>query len=163
MSGNVERRVEEMLRSDAADARRAPSPGLRARVSAAIESDAAVHGGAPSLRGSWRGRVRDGLVAASVLVAAALWGFAFLRLSPKEPASLVASAGAEPDAAGFTWKGALDAVQGSASPQRLSIAIDSSLFGELENISQDALRAARFLAGRIPAPLVEGDATSSSR
>jgi hypothetical protein len=161
MNGDVERRIEETLRSEAAGARRDPAQGLRARVAAAIESDTAAKGRAPIVRRPWRGRVQDALVAASVLVAAGLWGFAFLRLSPKEQGSPVAMADTAQDAAGFTWKGAIDAVENSASPQRLSLAIDTSLFGELENISNDALRAARFLAGRVPAPLVEGDLSAS--
>lgn len=161
MSGDVERRVEELLKTEVAGARRDPPQGMRARVAAAIESGAAGEGRGPIGGRTWRGRVRDGLVAASVLIAASLWVFALLRLSPHDPSSLAVQDRPSESVAGFTWKDAFDAVQGSASPRRLSVAIDSSLFGELDNISRDALRAARFLAGRVPAPLVEGDLSSS--
>lgn len=163
MSGDVERRVEELLKTEVAGARRDPPRGMHARIAAAIESGAAGKSRGPISGSTWRGRVQDGLVAASVLIAASLWLLALLRLSPHDPSSLSVQNQPSADVAAFTWKDAFDAVQGSASPRRLSVAIDSSLFSELDNISHDALRAARFLAGRVPAPLVEGDLSSSPR
>jgi len=49
------------------------------------------------------------------------------------------------------WSAGLSAIQ--SSPETLSTALDDSLFGELDDIAQDATRAARFLVGRLPASL----------
>jgi hypothetical protein len=113
--------------------------------------------------------VQDALVAASVLVAVGLWAFALVRLPPhgSAPIAVDSAAAADspasdpsaPDAS--TPDPSTIARLASATPRSLGSAIDGSLLGELENITQDALGAARFLAGRVPTPLVERETSSS--
>jgi hypothetical protein len=52
---------------------------------------------------------------------------------------------------------------GKWTPQRLSVAVDGSLLDELGRIGEDASRAARFLVGRLPAPLASTSQRDSPR
>jgi hypothetical protein len=165
-----------LLRNEAQGARREPSPALRARIMAELESgrmtgatkDAAL--ARPTGRRAWRGRVQDLLVAALVLFAIGAWGFAFLREVPsgtRVPTSSNANL-----ATGLFAPGEAGSLAGAVAPQALSqlaratpgslrTAIDGSLLAELGNIASDATRAAHFLVGRLPAPLVTRAAEDS--
>lgn len=109
--------------------------------------------------------MQDALVAAAVLAAIGVWGFAFLREPPQGVPPSTARSGAPQDGLGAPGEDGFLALESSASPAALAqlaratprslhTAIDASLLGELGNIVQDARLAAHFLVGRVPAPLV---------
>jgi hypothetical protein len=167
MNQSSNERVDDLLRQSAASARRAPPAELRASVAARIESRASRArvgvDNAPLVHersSAWRSRVQDVLAAAAVVIAIGVWGFAFLRPLPSgapppsvadnarpAPGDALAIAVGEPAAAPLL-------AAARATPGTLRAAIDDSLFAELGNIAHDATRAARFLVGRVPAPLV---------
>ena len=177
MNRRPARQIEDMLRSGAPSARREPSSALRARVTVALESHtpnaertsmrlperASIAG--PVGRAAWRERSQGAFVAASVLIAVGLWVSAFIGVlqggvHPSAPAEAAARNSIQ-----ATWRKSISAIQDPASPgtfaqlaratpQTLRTAVDDSLFAELENIAQDATRAARFLVSRLPASLV---------
>jgi hypothetical protein len=144
-------RVEEMLRSATQSARREPPTALRAHVMTAIASDAAAPIAEFVLRPAWRERRQDVFVAAAVLIAVGLWVAAFvgvLQVGVHAPVSSATTAQGEIQT---PWGASISAIE--SSPETLSTALDESLFGELDDIAQDATRAARFLVGRLPSSL----------
>jgi hypothetical protein len=159
MNRRSQERVEEMLRSATHGARRSPPAELRAQVMTAIATDATAPLASPMsgrvtgalARPSWRERRQDVFVAAAVVMAVGLWVAAFLgvlQVGARPPVSADATAQNEIQA---PWSAGLSAIE--SSPETLSAAVDDSLFGELDDIAQDATRAAQFLVGRLPASL----------
>jgi hypothetical protein len=162
MSHEPNESLEEALRTSAASARRAPPGDLRLRVVAQIDSNArrSVSGesAAHARSHAWRSRAQDVLAAAAVVIAIGVWGFAFLRPLPKGAPPSTAATGStalqERTATGMGSAAEPILAAALATPRTLRTAIDESLFAELGKIATDASRAAHFLVGCVPAPLV---------
>jgi hypothetical protein len=169
MSRHSVQRVEEELRSGVAGARREPSLAFRTKVRAALGSSAPRIVLAPIAEptgwAAWSGRLRGVSVAASVLVALGFWIYAFAGGFGNGESGTLADrsrAGAPAATPTSTTSGVLAQLV-RATPQRLSIAVDGSLLSELDRMAQDATRAARFLVGRVPEPLVRRGTGIDSR
>jgi len=160
----MKRDLEARLRSESEAFRREPAPSLRESVRGAIAAGAEGARRAP-LDGPeplhpWRDRVKTTSVAAAVLVAAGLWIFALGGIfgggATGGPANAtgsgLAQGAAGADSEGSTPASALARLARNA-PDSLTTAVESPLLAELGRIADDATSAARFLVGRLPAPL----------
>lgn len=149
----MSRRVEELLRSGVAAARREPSPDLRARLRTALGEGRVPTAFAERAREEgWRARFRSAIAAGAVLAAAGFWIVAIvggLRAPPRSVDPTSVAGLSSPDR---TPRSLVDLSRWT--PRSLSSAVDGSLLDELARIEEDASRAARFLVGRLPAPLV---------
>lgn len=106
--------------------------------------------------------MKSAIAAGAVLAAAGFWLVAIVGAFRDPPRS----AGA-PSAAGLATRvpGPARTVVdlGRWTPRSLSAAVDGSLLDELARIEEDASRAARFLVGRLPAPLASTSNRGSPR
>jgi hypothetical protein len=177
------RHIEEGLRAGAPSARRNPPPALHRNIVTAIGAGGSADASessepiGPRGRGfaaasaengwggrrSWRGRSRDALAAACVLLAVGVWGYAFLRpaqeptsRSPRVAGPIDGSVLEEiaPGALSSAVTSQALAEAAGSAPSAVRSAIDGALYSEVNNIAHDATRAADFLLGRIPLALV---------
>jgi hypothetical protein len=155
----VSRRVEDLLRSGAAAARREPSPALRSRLSAALAA-APAPSAETLVATDWKSRFRSTVAAAAVLAAAGFWAVAIFGALRDPPGGLkngTELASADP----ASPRAFLDLSRWT--PLGLTTAVDGSLLEEIARIEEDASRAARFLVGRLPAPLAASSPQGSPR
>jgi hypothetical protein len=150
----MKRHLEERLRSDADSFRRPPSRALGERVRSELVAGAAgtirptFDDETPSL--PWRDRLKATTVALAVLAAAGFWVVALLGVFGDG-----ATLGGKQDLAGGAGAPAVDRPDSPSLLVELgrAIPVQNPLAAELDRIGQDATRAARFLVGRLPAPL----------
>ena len=165
-TGDSVREFEARLRSEADGFRRAPSPSFQERVRNAI-ADEATTGNSLSFDGlvpfeepaplhPWRDRMRTTSVAAAVIVAAGLWVFALAGVLGGG-ATGGAGNGLSQGAPGTGSEASTPASAlvrfARTAPDSLTSAVENPLLAELGRIAEDATSAARFLVGRLPAPL----------
>ena len=150
----MNRDLEERLRTDAGSVRRPPSRALGERIRTAMVGEASEATRATvddeEPMHSLRGRLKAASVAVTVLVAAAFWVVALFVVFGDAP-----GVGGRNDLAGGARPHALEHPDSPSLLAQLGrvIPVENPLAAELDRIGQDASRAARFLVGRLPAPL----------
>jgi hypothetical protein len=172
------RRLEEILRSSASRERREPPADLRSKVLAAIRA-----GGSEIDRDSVAGPLRRtatseprrvAFVAAAMMLSIGLGVFAFFQSvggSAHPPGVSDRTALIGTGSAGIRGTSAIGSPASPraferlalACPRTLRTAVDDPLLAELEDIAEDATRAVRFLAGRVPTSLVARTTDDSGR